>query len=484
MAQGVASSWHAAGVVAALVFASLCVIRAGWTLSARYLHVLQLNSYQIDGYWRSLRRYAAEDLHPLFAVFAACVVCATALGVLLEALAPSFMGAAFAGAAVLFAIFSQLLKKKRGDKAQKKALVDTERMLRLKRTHRMALFAWSVVAGLCAAGAYFLLRAPLSEPIAVFAASFLLYLPFALLAQTVAVSARLRQGPERRINQGFIDEAKRILRARSDLIRIGITGSYGKTSSKFILGTLLSRRFQTLVPPGSYNTPMGVVRMVREMLKPSHQVMIAEMGARHESEIAELCNIVRPQYSLLTAIGRQHMETFGSFENIVKTKYEIMQALDENGVGFFPNDGGTCLELYRKFDGHKVLFGIGREENDVWAEDIASDAQGSAFVLCNAGRRQPCRTRLLGRHNVMNILGCAAVAMQLGMDLEEIAQGIAQVEPVEHRLQLINPGTGVAGDRRRVQQQPRRNAHGHGSAIHVRRLSEDLRNAGHGGAGR
>jgi UDP-N-acetylmuramoyl-tripeptide--D-alanyl-D-alanine ligase len=127
----------------------------------------------------------------------------------------------------------------------------------------------------------------------------------------------------------------------------------------------------------------------------------------------------------------------------VNTKYEIMEALNENGVGFFPNDEGACTALYSKFKGNKRLFGLQIEGNDVWAEDIEAGAFGSTFTLCRREERCRCATKLLGKHNIMNILGCAAVASELGLSFVEIAEGIEKIEPIEHRLQLMNPGTGV-----------------------------------------
>lgn len=194
--------------------------------------------------------------------------------------------------------------------------------------------------------------------------------------QWVQLAARLREKPEQKINQRFIDDAKRIIQSRPDIKRVGITGSYGKTSTKFILGAILRQKYHPLVPPASYNTPMGITRMVREMLTDQNDVIIAEMGARHVHEIAELCEIVPPQYSLLTSVGNQHLETFGSQENITNTKYEIMQALGPDGVGFFPEDHGICKQLYLRFEGNKRLFGIDGDDLDVWAEHIQTGPFG------------------------------------------------------------------------------------------------------------
>ncbi len=270
-----------------------------------------------------------------------------------------------------------------------------------------------------------------------------MYLPVFLVPYLVYFAALLREGSEKKINESFKNDARRIINSRPELIVVGITGSFGKTSTKFILGEILKTKYNVLVPPSSYNTPMGLTRAVREMLEPCHEVFIAEMGARRVGEIKELCEIVKPKYGILTSIGSQHLETFGSIENIVKTKYELAQSLPEDGVAFFPEDGAYCSKLYSQHAGSKRNYGLG-EGLYMTAENIKVDPEGSSFELVTSdGGSVFCHTKLLGRHNVLNILACAACAKEIGLNMDEIAEGIERVEPVEHRLQLINSGTGV-----------------------------------------
>ena len=139
-----------------------------------------------------------------------------------------------------------------------------------------------------------------------------------------ALSAKIAQPIENHINKGFFKDARRILLSREGLIKIGITGSYGKTSVKFILGTMLSEKYQTLVTPSSFNTPMGVTKIIRTKLQPAHQVFVAEMGARHVGDIREMCRLVHPSYGVLTSGGPQHLDTFHTLERIKSTKYELM----------------------------------------------------------------------------------------------------------------------------------------------------------------
>ena len=154
-----------------------------------------------------------------------------------------------------------------------------------------------------------------------------LLIPPVLLPLWVALGGLLAWPIEKIISEMYFRDAQRILREQKDLIRIGITGSWGKTSVKFILGSLLSERYPTLVTPASFNTPMGVTKVIRNQLEPGHRIFIAEMGARHVGDIKEMCRLVHPQIGLITSIGPQHLDTFHTQERITKTKYELIQSI-------------------------------------------------------------------------------------------------------------------------------------------------------------
>ena len=247
------------------------------------------------------------------------------------------------------------------------------------------------------------------------------------------------------VKRHYFNDAKTKLSGRKDMIRIGITGSYGKTSTKFILGSILSEKFNTLVPPQSYNTPMGLTRVIREQMSEDNKVFIAEMGARHIGDIAELCDLVHPQYAVLTSIGPQHLETFFSIENVIKTKYELIEGLSEGGVGVFNVENEYVRQLYNKTQKKKIGYAFSpREEADLWVQAMKTTPEGSAFeVATREGGSFWCKTRLLGRHNVLNVLGGIALALTLGLTEEEIVRGAAKIEPVEHRLQILPTENGV-----------------------------------------
>lgn len=260
------------------------------------------------------------------------------------------------------------------------------------------------------------------------------------LPQVMWLAVAARQPFENARNQKFVDDAARIIREMPRLTTIGITGSYGKTSSKVLVGRVLGEARHTLITPDSYNTPMGITITVRNMLKPIHQVFVAEMGARQRGDIKELCDIVQPKIGILTAIGPQHLETFGTIEGVADTKFELIDALPADGLAVLNIDDKIIAERAKNVTVPTVTYALDDETADFTARDIAMTPQGMRFTLVMPQGEQQMQTRLLGRHNVYNILAAAAVACHLGLTLPEIARAVAQVPPVEHRLAMKNAG--------------------------------------------
>jgi len=251
---------------------------------------------------------------------------------------------------------------------------------------------------------------------------------------------------QRVINGRFLRAAAARLNEIKPIV-IGITGSYGKTSTKHFLQAMLSSKYRTLMTPGSYNTTMGVCRVINEKLTPAHEVFIAEMGAYGRAEIKEIAGFVRPKVGILTAIGPQHLEWFRTVDNVVATKYELIEALPAGGVALFNADDPHCRELANRTQAAKVLrFGISTPPDmlDLRAEEITHGRDGLSFVLVRrSGERAVVSTKLLGRHNVMNILAAATAALELGVTLDAVAASIGRLEAPAHRLQLVDAAGGV-----------------------------------------
>lgn len=246
----------------------------------------------------------------------------------------------------------------------------------------------------------------------------------------------------------YLRSAQNRVKELNHITTVGITGSYGKTSTKHFVAAILSEKFNVLMTPGSYNTLMGVTKVIREKLGKEHEVFVCEMGAHQIGDIRELAKLVRPKVGVITSIGPQHLESFKSIENVIKTKFELVEELPPDGVAILNGDNEYCLSYSDKVaNGRRVLFfGYERITPDlyVWAEDIKTTCRGLEFtVKVRDGQEFRCRTSLLGRHNVGNLLAAIAVALVLGMNLKEIERGIKRIAPVPHRLQLINSESGI-----------------------------------------
>ena len=252
---------------------------------------------------------------------------------------------------------------------------------------------------------------------------------------------------ERTINGAYLFSAKKRIKTFQPKV-IGITGSYGKTSTKYILHQILSEKFNTLMTPDSYNTPMGICKVIRGELTAEHEIFIVEMGAYKRGDIRELCNLASPQIGILTAVGPQHLERFKSIENIAKTKYELIESLPPDGLAVFNCDNEICAGLAdkREHDGNPVRryatesfpVASSSERAELTATNIQHTDEGLTFTIHTSVGTTEIRTQLLGRHNVSNILAATAVATECGMTLEEIRVAIANVAPVPHRLQLTS----------------------------------------------
>ena len=411
---------------------ALGVALSSLTASRSLMHYFQLESYQFPGYFRTLKRNFLRAMTPglVLAVYLTLLLLIhrSVDRVLAEG---SALRVLVALCAVALAIVGGWWVRglMQAHKAKKPFVVT----MRVKRTYITSAILFTLLCALIGV----LLKG--AEPRLYFIGLFPLLLPL-----WVALGGLCAWPVEKLMSEMYFRDAQKKLAARPDLIKIGITGSYGKTSVKFILGTILQEKFQVLVTPSSFNTPMGVTRIIREKLMPAHQVFVAEMGARHVGDIKEMCRLVHPHHGVLTSVGPQHLDTFHSLDRIKSTKYELMDAIPDGGCCFFPDDKAICRELFDKTRKEKRLCSIhpGADDADVWATDIHVSPAGSSFVLHTMSDEVTCQTRLLGEHNIQNIILAATVGLRLGMTLKQIARGISRIAPVEHRLQLI-PSTGV-----------------------------------------
>ena len=242
---------------------------------------------------------------------------------------------------------------------------------------------------------------------------------------------------EEYIRRWYINDAKKILSGMHSLHIVGITGSYGKTSMKFYLGELLNSQYNTLITPESYNTPMGVVKTIRMMMKSTHEIFVCEMGARHVGDIKELCDIVNPHDAIITSIGPQHLETFGTIENIIGTKFELGDAVNGKGKILLNGDDENIRKGMTKYE-NVITYGFS-DNNDYRAKDISVSYRGTAFtVVSKSGEECQYETSLLGEHNVLNLLGAISYCNEKGISLSSLIIPVRRIKSVKHRLELID----------------------------------------------
>ena len=268
-------------------------------------------------------------------------------------------------------------------------------------------------------------------------ALFVIFCPFELL-----VADWMNSPVEKAINNWYIKDARRILAAHKGLTVIGVTGSFGKTSTKNYLYRILSEKYNVLMTPGNYNTTLGVVRTIREKLEPFHEIFICEMGAKEVGDIKEICDLVHPVIGIVTAVGEMHLETFGSFENIQKTKFELIDSLPSDGFGVI-NEESEGIATYKgvREDCEIVRFGIDAHRVDVRVAGIEYTQNGMEFDVIDKAGTLHLRTQLLGEANILDLTGAVVIARHLGVGDRQIALAVSKIQAVEHRLSLSRRGS-------------------------------------------
>ena len=277
-------------------------------------------------------------------------------------------------------------------------------------------------------------------------AELLLSIGLGLLALPVVmlVANLLNKPLEAAITRWYYNDAKRILRSMPDLKIIGITGSFVKTSTKHYLYSILSEKYNVLMTPGNFNTTLGVIRTIREHLKPHHQVFIVEMGAKQVGDIKEICDLVHPSIGIVTAVGEMHLETFHSVENIRRTKFELIDSLPEGGYGVVNVDSEQIAGKPIDHKSHLLTYGVKNHEADYRAVNIDYSASETSFdVNLRGDIREGYTTHLAGRGNILNLLAAVAVADVMGVSSAHQKRAMRQIEQIEHRLSIKRTAGGT-----------------------------------------
>ncbi len=240
----------------------------------------------------------------------------------------------------------------------------------------------------------------------------------------------------------IIKKAKAKRAKFKDLLVIGITGSYGKTSVKEFLAEILSENFRVLKTKEHQNTEIGVSRCILNDLKEEHQIFICEMGAYKRGEIKLLCDITKPLIGILTGINEQHLATFGSMGNIIKTKYELIESLPKSGIAIFNGDNEHCFRSYQHTKKSKRFYSlqstISHLKPDIWVSSSAINRDFLSFeAFDRKGETAVFKVNLLGIQNLLNVLGAICCVSELGISLGEIAKGCRRIKPEQGAMKLI-----------------------------------------------
>lgn len=241
---------------------------------------------------------------------------------------------------------------------------------------------------------------------------------------------------EKIIYEIYKNKAIRRLKKMENIAVIGITGSFGKTSTKMILNDILSVKYKGFCTANSFNTPKGITKTINETESIFNDYFIAEMGARAKGEIKQLCDIVHPKYGIITSVGPAHLDTFKNIDIITKTKCELLESLPNDGV-IVLNKDNEYLRKYKPINRVKTLwFSLNDNGADAYASDIKYSDKGSVFTLHIKKKSIHVETTLLGKENIYNIVSASLLAYELGMSLKEIQKGISNIKVISHRLEL------------------------------------------------
>lgn len=285
--------------------------------------------------------------------------------------------------------------------------------------------------------------------LALFAGQEKLGLALALLMPAIAplvlvVSRTIMEPLEASVRDWYVRDARKTLSRFSPTV-VGVTGSYGKTSTKFFAAHLLESRYRVLMTPESYNTAMGICRVIRGQLGPEHEVLVVELAENEKGGFEHLLSLVPCSMSIVTSVGLQHLEEFGSEAAIRRVMKEFVNIPASGSIVILNGDDPVLAEI-ETVPGKRLLraSAAGSLACDLHAEGIVMSAEGLSFdIVTNHDERFGCHTTVLGRHNVENILLAVTVARELGVSWSAIQDGIATLQAPPHRLQAMAGSGGV-----------------------------------------
>ncbi|MDD3386678.1 MAG: UDP-N-acetylmuramoyl-tripeptide--D-alanyl-D-alanine ligase [Candidatus Pacebacteria bacterium] len=222
----------------------------------------------------------------------------------------------------------------------------------------------------------------------------------------------------------IINKAIKKRKSLDNLLTIGITGSYGKSTTKEYLKIILSNSFNVITTPQNKNSEMGISKCILDDVNENHEIFICEMGAYNRGGIKLLSKIAQPKIGVITGINNQHLATFGSQKNIVKTKFELIEFLPLEGLAVLNWDNQYIKDNFKKYIS-SIKCGL-----DVWAKEIKDDS----FKFCSLNNEEGeiIKIKNIKPYNISNLLICISLAKKLGMTMEEIKERVLLInDPLE-----------------------------------------------------
>lgn len=236
-------------------------------------------------------------------------------------------------------------------------------------------------------------------------------------------------------SQALLDAAS-YYRSRFDIPLVGITGSVGKTTTKEMIWSVMSKGFKTLKTEANHNNEVGMPKTLLE-LDSTHQAAVIEMGMNHKGEISRMSTSCKPTVCVITNIGVSHIENLGSQEGILKAKMEILDGASADAPLILSRDDRILSKVQVYGDRKIWYYSVSKKDSDVYASDIAADSKGISFTIHYAREKLPARINCLGEHNVKNALAAFCVGAALGMDNADIIAGLADFRPEGMRQNII-----------------------------------------------
>ena len=271
---------------------------------------------------------------------------------------------------------------------------------------------------------------------------FIILLLDTLIPLIVALAVALLKFPSEYQKNRIVARAKAKRKDLKDLLVIGITGSYGKTSMKESLAHILEGKLRVVKTNENHNTEIAIAQALLRDVTPECDVFIVEMGAYKQGEIAKICDIVHPEIGILTGINEQHVSLFGSIEQTIKAKYELIESLPKNGLAIFNGDNDYTHALYEKTTIPKRMYALRsfsvnvNARPDITSEKISFSRSGTQFYARFQEERTQFTTQIVGKHNVLNLLGAILTAHGLGMNLTQIQERTKTLTAPPHTLAL------------------------------------------------